>query len=143
MRKLALIFLLTTLCSCKKDTIEGIIIGYDFLEAQSFAENQRLDTIIKKTLAEDHDSLRRLNHFPCNGGSACYDKGYVITQIIYKMGEKKFADLVEKLDRKEAYGMEGYIAVGLEYGDNDYDGKMDNKKAEIEFPNLINELAKK
>lgn len=51
--------------------------------------------------------------------------------------------MVEKLDHKETYGMEGYIDVGLEYGDNNYDGKMDNKKSENEFPNLMKKLTEK
>jgi hypothetical protein len=35
--------------------------------------------------------------------------------------------VVEKLDQQRVLGMEGLIAAGLEYGDNDKDGKMDNK----------------
>lgn len=33
-------------------------------------------------------------------------------------------------------GMHSLIAAGLEYGDNDNDGKIDNKRIEIEFPEL-------
>ena len=134
---------ITLLFSCKKENVDGIVIGNDFLEYQTFAENRRLDSIIKKTLQGDHNSLRRLNHFPCNNGVICYDKGYVITQIIYKVGEENFIKMVEKLDHKETYGMEGYIDVGLEYGDNNYDGKMDKKKSENEFPNLMKKLTEK
>ena len=143
MKQLVCILLASFLFSCKKENIDGIVIGSDFLEYQSIAENRRLDSIIKKTLKGDHNSLRRLNHFPCNNGVICYDKGYVITQIIYKVGEENFIRMVKHLDQKETFGMEGYIDVGLEYGDNDHDGKMDNKKSKVEFPNLMKELAKK
>jgi hypothetical protein len=51
--------------------------------------------------------------------------------------------MVEKLDEKELYGIENYIMVGLEYGDNDYDGELDNKKIEIEFPRLLKVLKSK
>ena len=106
-------------------------------------ENKKLDTIILKTLNGDYNSLRRLNHFQCGDGAGCYDKGYIITQVIYKLGEAKFIKMVEKLDEKELYGIENYIMVGLEYGDNDYDGEIDNKKIEIEFPRLLKVLKNK
>jgi hypothetical protein len=38
--------------------------------------------------------------------------------------------------------MEDYIKVGLEYGDNNYDGKIDNKNLKIEFPLLLEKLQK-
>ncbi len=113
------------------------------LENQSFAENKKLDTIIRKTLKGDYNSLRRLNHFPCGDGAGCYDKGFIITQIIYKIGENNFNKMVDNLDRKELYGIEDYIKTGLEYGDNNKDGKMDNKIAEKEFPILMKKLSGK
>lgn len=129
--------------SCKKENIESIKIGNTFLENQSFEENKKLDTIIKSTLEGDYNSLRRLNHFPCGEGAGCYDKGFIITQIIYKIGEKNFIKMIENLDKKEIYGIEGYIEVGLEYGDNDGDGKIDHKIPEKEFPILMKKLAEK
>ena len=51
--------------------------------------------------------------------------------------------MLNKLDKKELYGIEGYIKVGLEYGDNDYDGKVDNKNADMEFPMLMKLLTEK
>jgi hypothetical protein len=44
--------------------------------------------------------------------------------------------MVVKLDRKKLFGLEGLVVAGLEYGDNDKDGKMDNKRIELEFPKL-------
>ena len=126
--------------SCKKENIDGILIGKTLLENQSLTENKKLDSIIKLTLKGDFNSLRRLNHFSCNEGAGCYDKGYIITQIIYKIGEKEFMQMVAKLDKKELYEIEDYIKVGLEYGDNNYDGKIDNKKPKTEFPLLMKQL---
>jgi hypothetical protein len=51
--------------------------------------------------------------------------------------------MVDNLDRKELYGIEDYIKAGLEYGDNNKDGKMDNKIAEKEFPTLMKKLSEK
>ena len=143
MKNLILISLLFIFISCKKDNIEDIEIGVTLLENQNFAENKELDTIIRTTLKGDYNSLRRLNHFPCGDGAGCYDKGFIITQIIYKIGENNFNKMVDNLDRKELYGIENYIKVGLEYGDNNKDGKMDNKIAEKEFPILMKKLSEK
>ncbi len=122
--------------------INGIVMGETFIENQTYKENKSLDTIIQKTLKGDYNSLRRLNHFPCGEGAGCYDKGYIITQIIYKLGEDNFSKMVNKLDQKELYGMEGYIDVGLEYGDNNFDGKIDNLIFKNEFPKLYKTLKK-
>ena len=143
MKNLILISLLLFLISCKKENIEGVEIGKTLLENQNFAENKKLDTIIRTTLKGDFNSLRRLNHFPCGDGAGCYDKGFIITQIIYKIGENNFNKMVDNLDRKELYGIEDYIKAGLEYGDNNKDGKMDNKIAEKEFPTLMKKLSEK
>lgn len=143
MKKYLLILLVLLFINCKKDNIQGIKINTTFLENQSLSENRKLDTIINKTLKGDWISLRRLNHFPCGESSGCYDKGFVITQIIYKIGEPNFIKMVRKLDQKELYGIEDYIRVGLEYGDNNYDGKMDNKNSENEFPHLMKLLSEK
>lgn len=143
MKKLTPLLLLFFLFSCKKENVEGIVIGTTLLENQTYAENKKLDSIIRLTLKGDHNYLRRLNHFPCGSGAGCYDKGYIITQIIYRLKELQFNKMVDKLDKKELYGMEGLIRVGLEYGDNNNDGKPDNKKFEKEFPILLYKLQNK
>lgn len=140
MRVFCFLLVLTVLISCKKRSVEGIVIGKTFLEHQSLSENKRLDSLIRLTIRGDDRSLYRLNHFPSVGGAASYEKGYVITQILYKIGEDNFSIMVDKCDVKELWGLEGYIQAGLEYGDNNYDGKSDNKKAEDEFPVLMKKL---
>ncbi|TXF79227.1 hypothetical protein [Chryseobacterium sp.] len=72
----------------------------------------------------------------CGGGAGCYDLGFIVTQIIYRIGENEFASMVEKLGREETNSIEGLIRVGLEYGDHDKDGKMDDRRIENEFPEL-------
>lgn len=51
--------------------------------------------------------------------------------------------MIGKLEKEEIRGFGGLIAVGLEYGDNDKDDKMDNRKIQIEFPQLLNTLNQK
>jgi len=136
-RYILTIFLIgLTLISCKQREVDGIIIGDTLFENRSYSENRELRKLIRQTLNKDEKSLAKLNNFWCGGGAGCYDLGFVITQIIYRLGEREFIEIVERLDRKEIVGLYGLISVGLEYGDNDRDGKMDNKKIEDEFPNL-------
>jgi hypothetical protein len=78
----------------------------------------------------------RGRHPACGGAAGCYDLGFIITQIIYRIGEKEFASMVKKLNKEETNSIEGLIMAGLEYGDNDKDGKMDDKRIENEFPEL-------
>ena len=48
--------------------------------------------------------------------------------------------MLKKIDAKHFAGLESLIKVSLEYGDNNQDGKMDNKKFETKFPELLNIL---
>ena len=72
------------------------------------------------------------------GAAGSYELGYIITQIIYKIGEDDFYKIISSLSPEEIKGFEGYIQVGLEYGDNNHNGVMDNKKMNQEFPRLYN-----
>jgi hypothetical protein len=95
------------------------------------------------TLNKDENALTKLNNFWCGDAAGCYDLGFVVTQIIYRLGEDEFIKMVVKLDRERISGLEGLIAAGLEYGDNNKDGKMDNKQIENEFPKLHKILSDK
>ncbi len=55
------------------------------------------------------------------------------------IGEDEFVKLVKQFPDEEKK-FQGLIDVGLEYGDNDYDGVMDDKKFEQEFPKLYEYL---
>src|SRR5690606_3841317 len=126
-----------TLVSCKQNEVEGILIDQTLYVNQTLSKNKELRQLIKQTLNKDEKALTKLNDFWCGGGAGCYDLGFVITQIIYRQGEQEFMTMVDKLNYKEIRGLESLIMAGLEYGDNDKDGKMDNKKIENEFPKLF------
>ena len=125
-----------TLTSCRQNQVDGIIIDHTLYENQSFSDNRELRQLIHQTLNKDEKALAKLSKFWCGGGAGCYDLGFIVTQIIYRIGEKEFASMVEKLNREETNSIEGLIMAGLEYGDNDKDGKMDDKRIENEFPEL-------
>ena len=95
-----------------------------------------MENLIYKALKKEKKAIVELKNFPNGGAASSYDLGYVLTQIIYRIGETNFADILREIPKSERNGFDGLIAVGLEYGDNDYDGKMDNKRMEKEFPKL-------
>lgn len=125
-----------TLTSCRQNEVDGILIDHTLYENQNLSDNRELRQLIHQTLNKDEKALAKLNKFWCGGGAGCYDLGFIITQIIYRIGEKEFASMVKKLNKEETNSIEGLIMAGLEYGDNDKDGKMDDKRIENVFPEL-------
>ena len=136
MKKILLLFLAIILVSCKKEKVDGIIIGDTLFVHQSLTENRKMENLIYKALNKEKKAIIELKNFPNGGAASSYDLGYVLTQIIYRIGETDFGDVLREIPKSERNGFDGLIAVGLEYGDNDYDGKMDNKRMETEFPKL-------
>ena len=130
------------LLSCKKEKFKGVIIGDTLLVHQSFSENKRMGKLISEATNHDERAIAELINFPNGGGGGSYDLGYVITQIIYKLKEENFIKLIKDLSELDKSSLEGLIMVGLEYGDNDYDGIMDDKKIENEFPTISSFLKK-
>tara|TARA_B110000090_G_scaffold67967_1_gene77794 strand:+ start:401 stop:832 length:432 start_codon:yes stop_codon:yes gene_type:complete len=135
-KNIIFIFLILTIISCKKEKIDGIIIGDTLFVHQSVSENRKMVNLINQALKKDKNAIIEIINFPNGGAASSYDLGYVLTQIIYRIGENEFADILKKIPKSERNEIEGLIAVGLEYGDNDYDGKMDEKRMETEFPKL-------
>ena len=136
MKKTILLFLTIILISCKKEKVDGIIIGDTLFVHQSLTENRKMENLIYQALKKEKNAFVEIKNFPNGGAASSYDLGYVLTQIIYRIGEKDFVDILREIPKSERNGFDGLIAVGLEYGDNDYDGKMDNKRMETEFPKL-------
>ncbi|MEO7607749.1 MAG: hypothetical protein ABIV51_03995 [Saprospiraceae bacterium] len=132
-----------TFTSCKQNEVDGILIGSTLCENQSFSDNRQLRQLIHQTLGMDKKALAELSKFRCGGGAGCYDLGFIVTQIIYRIGAKEFATMLENLTSEETNLIEGLIMVGLEYGDNDKDGEMDDKRIENEFPELQKRLRSK
>ena len=133
---LSLLLFVFLFVGCKSENVQGIIIGDTLLAHQSFGENQKLKELIIKSLKKDEVAILKLKDFPNGGAAGSYELGYIITQIIYKIGEDEFYKTLSGFSSEEIKGFEGYINAGLEYGDNDYDGIMDNKRMKQEFPKL-------
>lgn len=135
--------ILFTILSCKNENVDGIIIGDTLFIHQSVSENSRMEKLIKKALKNDKSAILELTEFPNGGAASSYDLGFVITQIIYRIGEENFAKSITELQPKNLANIEGLIGVGLEYGDNNYDGEMDETRIENEFPKLHQILSEK
>ena len=133
---LSLLLSISILVSCDHAEVDGVFIDHTLYENLTIPKQIELKRLIRQTLNKDETALAKLNKFWCGGGAGCYELGFIVTQIIYRIGEDEFIKMVVKLDRKEYLGLEGLIAAGLEYGDNNKDEKMDNKKIETEFPKL-------
>ncbi|MDP8171289.1 hypothetical protein QJU96_08315 [Pasteurella skyensis] len=138
---LILLFLFIFLCSFyyKNPNINSIKIDKflaDHLNYNTVFGNYRFKQLIEKSLNKDINALIEIKNVDCGGGSYCYSLGYVITQIIKRIGEQEFIKIYEQMPKKDQKEIIHFIYAGLEYGDNDYDGKMDNEKIENVYPNL-------
>ena len=95
---LMLAFLIT---ACKQNEVKGIIIDSTLYTNQSISytnqsisENKELRLLIEQTLNKDETALAKLSDFWCGGASGCYDLGFIVTQIIYKLGVEDFVTMV-------------------------------------------------
>lgn len=125
--------------------VGGIIVSPDFFIGWSNGQQGReqLTNLIEKSLKKDKSAFIELTEFDCGGGAGCYDLGSIIVQIIYRISEENAVKSFQNLNSDKACILESRIAAGLEYGDNDYDDKMDNKLIEKEFPKLYKLLSEK
>jgi hypothetical protein len=142
-KRIILLFLTIILVGCKKEKVDGINIGDTLFVHQSLTENRKMENLIYQALKKEKKAIIEIKNFPNGGAASSYNLGYILTQIIYRIGENEFAEILREIPKLERNGIEGLIAVGLEYGDNNYDGKMDNKKIESEFPKLTKILNEK
>lgn len=123
-------------CGCKQKSVKGVIIGSTLYEGQTAADNRKLCDIIDRALNKERTALLELIGFNCGGAAGCYDLGYVVTQIVNRIGEKEIIQLTKDFTKPQRNELLGLIEVGLEYGDNNYDGKMDEARIEATYPIL-------
>ncbi len=125
--------------------VNGITISPDLFISWSNGQQRReqLTNLIEKSLKKDKPALIELTEFDCGGGAGCYDLGSIIVQVIYRIGEENAVNTFQNLNADKAFRLRDLIAAGLEYGDNDYDDKQDNKLIEKEFPKFHKLLSEK
>ena len=128
---------------CKSDEYKGIKIGANLFENQTIKQNKDLQGIIKELLDNKSDGLKKIIAFDCGGGAGCYDLGYVLSQTLNQIGENNFIKMCETLNYNQRQEINSLLEVGFEYGDNNYDGKMDGTTLSKEFPKLSTKLYEK
>src|SRR5690606_25563875 len=129
--KIFLIFsFFASLISCSVKEYDGIEIPYSIHIRTDFLD-RKVRNVIKSALNNEPNSFKDLIELSDEvDGESAYDLCYVLTQIINRIGEDNFLELTKELSNDEKQLLKSFIMVGLEYGDNNYDGKIDNEKIE-------------
>lgn len=138
---IALMTILTISCTVKE--YKKVVIPYS-INNRSDLMSWKLKGIIDSAFRMESDAFRDFIVLSNTvEGESAYDLGYVLTQIIYMIGEDEFLKTINNLTNDEKAILISFINVGLEYGDNDYDNIQDNKRIEDEFPLIQQKLIKK
>lgn len=96
---------------------------------------------ILQVLKGDKTGISALVNVDCGGSAGCYDLGFVLSQLVQKVGEPEFVKMANQIDNGQLKNLEDLVNVGLEYGDNDKDGEPDEEELDEEFPQLAKFLA--
>ena len=64
----------------------------------------------------------------------------MVTQMVYKVGETIFLEILFRQTDEAVHQLKDLIGVGLERGDNDQDGKMDNDTIARAFQTLLRQI---
>lgn len=97
------------------ETPQGISIS-DKPSFTPITKHIKYKFLINRSLAENSDKLEALTEFGCGGGAGCYDHGWVLLQILIKVGDLKFSKMVVGFSNKNKSLLLGLLFVGGEYG---------------------------
>jgi hypothetical protein len=133
---------LTVLTSCTINTsVDSVQIGNTLQEQQDFSTNKRFAKLVHQSLNRNAEAFAELLRFPCGGAAGCYDLGSVITQIVYKVGEQNFSEMIKNFSKEQKRDILNYLEVGLEYGYN-LEKSAPNKTVDQQFPFLNKSLVR-
>ena|SRR5436190_14230814 len=142
MRHFLIIIVLTVLTSCTINTsVDSVQIGNTLQEQQDFSTNKRFAKLVHQSLNRNAEAFAELLRFPCGGAAGCYDLGSVITQIVYKVGEQNFSEMIKNFSKEQKRDILNYLEVGLEYGYN-LEKSAPNKTVDQQFPFLNKSLVR-
>lgn len=142
-KTIAIAFMTILTISCTVKEYKKVVIPYS-INNRSDLMSWKLKGIIDSAFRMESDAFRDFIVLSNTvDGESAYDLGYVLTQIIYMIGEDEFLKTINNLTNDEKEILISFINVGLEYGDNNYDNIQDNKRIEDEFPLIQQALIKK
>ncbi|MEG1199869.1 MAG: hypothetical protein RSD53_10785 [Algoriella sp.] len=142
-KTITLISILVFTISCTVKEYKKVVIPYS-INNRSDLMSYKLKGIIDSAFRLESDAFIDFIELSNTvDGESAYDLGYVLTQIIYMIGEDEFLKTINNFTNDEKEILISFINVGLEYGDNDYDNIQDNRKIENEFPIIQQTLINK
>ena len=142
-KTITLISILVFTISCTVKEYKKVVIPYS-INNRSDLMSYKLKGIIDSAFRLESDAFIDFIELSNTvDGESAYDLGYVLTQIIYMIGEDEFLKTINNFTNDEKETLISFINVGLEYGDNDYDNIQDNRKIENEFPIIQQTLINK
>lgn len=77
---------------------------------------RQLSHLIQGVLNQDKTALQQLINFDCGGGAGCYDLGYILSQLVFRLGEDEFIVLSQDLSTDDKEMLSFWLLCGLEYG---------------------------
>ncbi len=135
-RFVVFLVVLVTFSSCWKNKIDDIVIG-DTLYFDRDAEGRKeLAAIIRRAEKKDRDAVLELVTYTERFDPMFNDVGYIMTQIINRMGESEFIKVSRGLMRPQRHRLAILINAGLMNGDNDFDGDPDSTDITKAYPKL-------
>lgn len=96
--------------------IEGIDVSEMALSLQSPIEKYEYHRHLRLLLSDQKpDSLRYLINARCDGEGA-YDHGRTLVQVLIKLGDPTFSEMISKLTKTESDTLLTFLSAGHEYG---------------------------
>lgn len=89
--------------------------------------------LINKSLKKDSKAILKLSKITLNDGVSSYQHGAVLLEVIDKLGELRYCEIIDKMSEKEKRKVYYAILAGLDYTENP---KYFGKKIEDVFPKL-------
>ena len=127
-----LLILLVTLVGCKNNSVVNGIEVSELLIISANNQHVNYRKLLRESTegnAKSTKELALLKFYDASG----YDHGAVIVDLIDLIGEDKFIQSLSMINKKQKKDIEGYIEVGLEYGNNP---KFQNKSIKEAFPKI-------
>ena len=126
---------------CSTFQPQARVVNGIHIPATPFTDDAHLTQLINQALTAEPQAWAQLIRYDCGGGSFCYDLGYILSQLVYRVGEEKMLVVVQHLNQLEKFLWADLLRAGLEYGDQNNDSVQDNRRIETEFPALQRALA--
>lgn len=101
--------------------VHGVKIGHTLYVHRAHPlekprQHKQLSNLIQGVLNKDKTALQQLINFDCGGGAGCYDLGYILSQLVFRLGEEEFIVLSQDLSMGDKEKLSFWLLCGLEYG---------------------------